>query len=259
MSCATCGFDAVAWSTSDLERTLAHAIVPWFRQLTEGARPDVLAALAGTEARLVALSGMDPDADVVHEAWGLIGAAGRTRHAMGDGVATTRGVVVQVNTSPGGVPKLPVPAALVTAQGLTGDRQGNRMHHGRPWQAVCLWSADVIDALVADGHPAAYGSAGENITVRGIDWKLVRPGLRIQVGSALLETTPYAIPCAKNADWFSDGDFRRIAHEIAPGSSRIYARVLGMGRVRARDDVILEPSLVPTPRTPDLPPLTLPR
>jgi MOSC domain-containing protein YiiM len=164
-----------------------------------------------------------------------------------------------VNTSPGGVPKLPVPAALITPHGLTGDRQGNRMHHGRPWQAVSLWSAEVIDALAADGHPIGYGSAGENITVRGIDWRQIRPGLRLQVGSALLETTPYALPCRKNAGWFSDGDFRRIAHEVSPGSSRIYARVLGVGRVRARDEVIVEPALIPAPRTSPEPTLPLPR
>ncbi|MCA1656957.1 MAG: hypothetical protein LC713_04505, partial [Actinobacteria bacterium] len=90
-------------------------------------------------------------------------------------------------------------------------------------------------------------------------WSLLRPGLRVQVGSALLETTPYAIPCQQNAHWFSDGDFRRIAHEVAPGTSRIYARVLGMGRVRTRDDVIVEPLPVPSPRSSQQPALPLPR
>jgi MOSC domain-containing protein YiiM len=258
MSCAACGFDAPAWSSTDLQRTLAHAVGPWFRQLVEGAGPQVTAALAETRARLEVLSSAEPDEEVMHEAWRLLGEAGRVRQAL-ERVPTVQGTVVQVNTSPGGVPKLPVPAALVTTRGLTGDRQGNRRHHGRPWQAVCLWSADVIDALVADGHPITYGSAGENITVRGIDWTLMRPGLRLQVGSALLETTPFAIPCKKNAHWFSDGDFRRIAHEVAPGTSRIYARVLGVGRVRARDDVIVEPSLVPLPRPSSEPSLPLPR
>ena len=258
MSCPGCGFDATAWSRSDLQRTLAHAIKPWFRQIVEGAGPEVHAALLDTEARIAELASGDGDADVAHEAWRLLGEAGRVRQRL-DGVPTATGTVEQVNTSAGGVPKLPVPSALVTARGLTGDRQANRMHHGRPWQAVCLWSADIIDALAAEGHPIAYGSAGENITVRGLDWSLMRPGLRLQVGSALLETTPYAIPCTKNAHWFSDGNFRRIAHDVAPGTSRIYARVLGMGRVRTRDEVIVEPALVPSPRTSQEPVLPLPR
>jgi MOSC domain-containing protein YiiM len=258
MSCPSCGFDATAWSHTDLHRTLAYVVRPWFRLLVEDAGPEVHAALAETEARLEVLSRCEADADNVHEAWRLLGEAGRVRQSM-DRVSTTIGTVEQVSTSPGGVPKLPVPSALVTARGLTGDRQGNRMHHGRPWQAVCLWSADVIDALAADGHPITYGSAGENITVRGIDWSGMRPGLRLQVGSALLETTPYAIPCKKNAHWFSDGDFRRIAQEVNPDSSRIYARVLGVGRVRVRDAVVIEPAMIPSPRTSPEPTLPLPR
>jgi MOSC domain-containing protein YiiM len=258
MSCPDCGFEAAAWSRTDLQGTLAHVVRPWFRLLLEGAGHDVHAALADTGASLDVLSRGEADAETVHEAWRLLGEAGRVRQSMA-GVGTTQGTVEQVNTSPGGVPKLPVASALVTARGLTGDRQGNRMHHGRPWQAVCLWSADVIDELAADGHPIAYGSAGENITVRGIDWRQMRPGLRLQVGTALLETTPYAIPCTKNAQWFADGDFRRIAHDVAPGTSRIYARVLGVGRVRVRDAVIVEPALIPSPRTSPEPTLPLPR
>ena len=77
--------------------------------------------------------------------------------------------------------------------------------------------------------------------MQGIDWTTIRPGLRMQVGSALLETTPYAIPCKKNAQWFLDGRFRRIAHEVAPGTSRIYARVLVPGVVRRGDVVLVEP------------------
>src|SRR4051794_19766928 len=104
MSCSTCGFDASAWTDSDLKRTLGHVLAPWFRQLVEGAGADVVAALAATEARLAALSRMDPDAEHMHEAWRLLGEAGRVRQSA-DRVSTTKGTVVQVNTSAGGVPK----------------------------------------------------------------------------------------------------------------------------------------------------------
>jgi MOSC domain-containing protein YiiM len=253
MACSTCGFDATAWSRSDLRRTLEHAVVPWFAQLSEGARPDVLAALAPSAARLRELSrrsvDVEVDVEVVHEAWRLIADGGRQRAAMDDGARPAEGVVSQVSASRGGVPKLAVPSALVTIRGLVGDKQANRMHHGRPWQAVCLWSADVIDALAAQGHPLGYGSAGENITIRGIDWSGMRPGVRLLVGGALLETTPYAIPCQQNAHWFSDGQFRRIAHEVSPGTSRIYARVLVEGAVATGDPVVVEPLTIPEQRT----------
>lgn len=248
MRCPTCCFDASAWSMTDLDRTLS-AVEPWFAQLVEGARPDVVDALAPTRQRLAALPRSGPDAEAVHEAWRLLSDAGRLRHAMGDGAATATGSVVQVSTSPGGVPKLPVESAAVTARGLAGDKQTFRKHHGRPWQAVCLWSADVIDALAAQGHPIGYGCAGENLTLRGLDWSAVRPGVRIQVGTALLEMAPYAIPCQINAQWFSDGRFRRIAHEVAPGTSRIYARVVVEGVVAPGNAAVVEPLVVPTQRT----------
>jgi hypothetical protein len=79
------------------------------------------------------------------------------------------GCVEQINVSNGGLPKTPVERATLTVDGLEGDRQGNRKHHGRPFQAVCLWSAEVIADLSAAGHPIGPGRAGENLTLRGID------------------------------------------------------------------------------------------
>ena len=247
MRCPTCCFDPTEWSAGDLQRTLTSVVTPWFRLLSEDAPPDVVAALDPTGRELTALSARD-DADTMHRAWRLLADAGRLRHVMGAGAPTQSGVVVQVSTSPGGVPKLPVASAPVTWRGLGGDKQANRKHHGRPWQALCLWSAEVVDALAAEGHPIGYGSAGENLTLRGLDWRSIRPGVRLLVGTALVETTPYAIPCVKNAHWFSDGRFRRMAHEVAPGASRIYARVLVEGTVAAGDAVVVEPSALPAQR-----------
>ena len=121
-----------------------------------------------------------------------------------------------------------------------GDRQGTRVHHGRPWQALCLWSTEVIDALAAHGHPIASGRAGENITVSGLPWHDVRPGVRVQLGEVLCEVSAYALPCAQNAGWFLDGDFSQMHHERGP-VSRLYATVLKPGAVRVGDDAVLEP------------------
>jgi len=33
-----------------------------------------------------------------------------------------------------------------------------------------------IEALQNEGHPIAFGSTGENLTVSGIDWQRVVPG-----------------------------------------------------------------------------------
>lgn len=150
------------------------------------------------------------------------------------------GRIFSINTSPGGVPKLPVPEALVSTCGLFGDSQRNRRFHGGPARAVCLFSIERIRALEAEGHPIAAGSTGENITVSGIDWNLVAPGLVIEVGEAVLEITAFTTPCRTIRDSFADGTFMRMSHKLYPGWSRVYARVLAEGMVRTDDPVTLK-------------------
>ena len=89
--------------------------------------------------------------------------------------------------SNGGVPKQALLRASIGRRGLEEDRQAERRLHGRPFQAVCLWSSEVIDALRSEGHPIHPGAAGENVTVSGIDWTTIRPGVRMRVGDVLLE------------------------------------------------------------------------
>lgn len=146
------------------------------------------------------------------------------------------GTVAQLNTSHGGVPKLPVDTADVDHGGVVGDRQATRRHHGRPWQALCLWSREVIGALAADGHPIAPGSAGENVTIAGIDWALVRPGVVLEFGSVRCEVSSFSVPCRQNARWFRNGEFGVIHRDRGP-VSRVYATVLEPGGVATGDDV----------------------
>jgi MOSC domain-containing protein YiiM len=40
------------------------------------------------------------------------------------------GSIIQINVSPGGIPKRPVPEATVTAQGIVGDRWAHPDIHG---------------------------------------------------------------------------------------------------------------------------------
>jgi MOSC domain-containing protein YiiM len=171
--------------------------------------------------------------DLVHEASSVLRAAG----AMPE---TALGRLDQINVSDGGVPKRPVATASVDRGGVAGDRQAARQHHGRPWQAVCLWSAEVIDDLATAGHPIGYGACGENLTVRGLPWAEVRSGVRLAIGPVLLEASLFSLPCTKNAQWFLDGDFQRIHHERGP-VSRIYATVLEAGAIATGDVVVLEP------------------
>ena len=55
--------------------------------------------------------------------------------------------VHSINLSAGGVPKLPEKEALITVDGILGDRQRNRRYHGGPLRAVCLYSLERIALL----------------------------------------------------------------------------------------------------------------
>ena len=46
------------------------------------------------------------------------------------------GSVIQINVSPGGIPKRPIQEALVTPEGIRGDRWSHPDIHGGPNQAV---------------------------------------------------------------------------------------------------------------------------
>lgn len=151
-----------------------------------------------------------------------------------------QGRIVQLNTSPGGVPKLPVPEADVTPSGMAGDRQRNLRFHGGPLRALCLYSLETIQRLQGEGHPIHPGSTGENVTVSGLPWEEVRPGVRLALGEeVVVEITSYTVPCKNIAASFRDGEFTRISQKLHPGDSRVYARVFQEGRLRAGDVVRL--------------------
>jgi MOSC domain-containing protein YiiM len=145
-----------------------------------------------------------------------------------------------INLSGGGVPKQPVFEALVTEHGLSGDRQNDLRHHGGPDRAVVLYSLDVIRALQREGHPITVGAIGENLTVSGLTWPDVVPGMRLSVGGVALQITKYATPCTNIRGSFLDNDFMRVYQERHPGWSRVCARVIKGGVVRPGDAVSVE-------------------
>ncbi|MBI3604057.1 MAG: MOSC domain-containing protein [Nitrospirae bacterium] len=149
--------------------------------------------------------------------------------------------VHQINVSNGGVPKLPVPQARIMPLGLERDHHRNTLLHGGPDRAVCLFSLELIEALQAEGHSIQPGSSGENLTVAGVDWAILKPGDRLAIGREVrLEIMNFTTPCKQNTCWFKDGDYQRISQERHQGWSRLYAKVLNEGLVKVGDPVILE-------------------
>ncbi|MGH8944522.1 MAG: MOSC domain-containing protein [Acidimicrobiia bacterium] len=147
--------------------------------------------------------------------------------------------VHQINVSEGGVPKLPIASAEVTEDGVVGDAHHDKVHHGGLERALCLFSLEVIETFRSEGHSVEPGSAGENLTISGMDWADMVPGTRIAIGEVVAEITSYTSPCATNAGWFKDGDFTRMLQSWHPGESRVYARVTRPGTVVTGDEVRL--------------------
>jgi MOSC domain-containing protein YiiM len=152
------------------------------------------------------------------------------------------GSLASINVSTGGVPKRRVTDAIVRLSGLQNDAQNDQKHHGGLDRAVCMYSLEVIRALQQEGHPIDVGTAGENLTLQGIEWELVVPGSRIKIGDDVtLEVASFTTPCKTIRESFIDGVFIRISHKTYPGWSRVYARVLREGEIRSGDAVEVIP------------------
>ena len=155
-----------------------------------------------------------------------------------------QGTIIQVNISPGGLPKRAVSGSVdITPLGLAGDRHAHPNVHGGPRKAVLLIAAEVVDDLTERGFPLFYGAMGENLTTQGIDIRDLRIGDQIRAGGALLEITQPRGPCTQ-LDIYGESlkyevyDQRVKQRDPASprwGMSGFYASVLRPGPVQAND------------------------
>ncbi|HTS30158.1 MAG TPA: MOSC domain-containing protein [Bryobacteraceae bacterium] len=161
------------------------------------------------------------------------------------------GTILQVNVSPGGIPKRPILEGMITALGIEGDQHRNLMLHGGPNKAVLLISAEIVDELISRGYPVFYGALGENLTTRGIDFKSLRIGDQLRAGGAILEITLPRFPCANlnpygetiRAEIYDDRVFARDPSSPRWGMSGFYARVISPGPVGPGDIIAVEATL----------------
>ena len=233
--CVECGFDGSRWSDDDIERTLAHTddLIGYVVEGADDAHdPDIVASAT----RPVAIDD-DPIVSAHAVMHRLCDVALARRRA--DTFEPMVGCIESMQASGGGVPKPSIPVADIGPSGVIGDVQGNRKHHGRPWQAICLYSSDLIAELRSEGHPVEAGGAGENLTLSGIDWSRMRGGLTVTItstgagtsGEVVLRTSCPAAPCHQIGHCFSERHWNRIDHAERPGWARWYASVLTGGTI----------------------------
>jgi MOSC domain-containing protein YiiM len=161
------------------------------------------------------------------------------------------GTIVQVNISPGGLPKRAISEGFVQPLGIVGDDHAHPNIHGGPRKAILLIASEVVDDLAARGFPVFYGAMGENLTTRGIDVRNLRIGDQLRAGGALLEITQPRGPCSA-LDAYGDTlkyevyDKRVKALDAGSprwGMSGFYASVISPGPVGPGDPIAVITSL----------------
>jgi len=142
------------------------------------------------------------------------------------------GRLIQINVSPGGMPKLPIAEALITRDGLPGDWQKNRKYHGGADRAVCIFSQEIYAWLKTEhGIDLANGSVGENFTTEGLDIGLWNKGDRFRVGDCEIEITDVRTPCRSLNQW----DSRLL--KAMQGRSGWVAKVVKEGAIKVGDRI----------------------
>ena len=142
---------------------------------------------------------------------------------------------------PGGrksaIRKQPVTGPVaIGLQGLAGDSQADRQHHGGPDQAVHHYAYDHYERWRRE-YPEALGELsepgffGENLSTLGMTEKDVCVGDRYRLGTAILEVSQGREPCWKLAHRIGGPDFARRVQET--GTTGWFYRVLEAGIAEA--------------------------
>ena len=132
--------------------------------------------------------------------------------------------------------KAPVARAVIGFEGIVGDEQADRVHHGGadkalhhyPSEHYAFWRGR-LGALGA----LAPGGFGENISTTGMTEETVLLGDRFRLGTALVEVSHGRQPCWKLGHRFG---WPGLAAEVtATGRCGWYYRVLEPGEVSPGD------------------------
>jgi MOSC domain-containing protein YiiM len=136
-----------------------------------------------------------------------------------------------------GIFKQPVARALVSAEGLAGDAQGDRRVHGGPEKAVHYYPAEHYTRLAErlPGLAAALvpGVLGENVSATGLTEQDVCIGDVYALGECRLQVSQPRRPCWKISHRLEHPGLSRLVADL--GLTGWYFRVLEGGEIRAGD------------------------
>ncbi len=146
-------------------------------------------------------------------------------------------IVLSINISQGGIPKIPVPSIRLTVAGLEGDGH-NHAKHNTPFQAVCIQDLEKLEELSQNGYALRPGQAGENLTVKHLHVNNLPLGTILEFsGGVVLEISKVRKPC-----YVMDA-IHPYLKEDAVGRHGMYAKVLKEGILKNGETIdVIKPS-----------------
>lgn len=138
-------------------------------------------------------------------------------------------IILSINISKGGIPKLPVNEIFVHQAGLEGDGHNHDKHY-RPTQAVSIQDIETLQELIQEGYSLHPGATGENLTVQHLKVNCLPVGTILEFPSGLtIELTKVRQPC-----YVLDSINPRLKEDIL-NRCGMYAQVNAPGTIRAGD------------------------
>lgn len=143
---------------------------------------------------------------------------------------------------PSGIDKHPVMRPLrIGREGIEGDEQGDRRHHGGPEKAVHHYPfehyADWRQAIGPHQLLEQAGAFGENLSTTGMSEATVALGDVFRFGAATLAVSQGRQPCFRLNLRFGRPDMARLVQES--GRTGWYYRVIEEGVVAPGDQLVL--------------------
>lgn len=138
------------------------------------------------------------------------------------------------------IDKSPVAGPIpLTRSGLRGDGQADRVNHGGPDKAVCVYSFDNYGFWLAHLGLAALPAAafGENFTVEGLVETTICVGDVLTIGDAAVQVSQPRQPCWKLARKWNLDDFPEQV--VRANRTGWYFRVVSEGVVHAGNVITL--------------------
>ena len=136
---------------------------------------------------------------------------------------------------------------LLGREGLAGDAQGDRKHHGGPDKALHHYAFEHYDHWRgAIGERAVLqrpGAFGENLSTRGMTEDDTAIGDVFRLGGAVIQVSQGRQPCWKLNARFDVADMASQVQKT--GFTGWYYRVIEQGFVTAGDELYLEDRLSP--------------